>query len=211
MQTPSEWGCLAAHSGLRQDREPRNLQDRRRRQELDQGFAGDDSIGVVDMCSDPGDPSKLYAVLYHPASGSGDSAIEATSDIVKSIDGGSTWTALASSGLPEKARGRSASRSLPEPVDADCTRSWSRGFTARMTGRDLAAVHEGPSRNWQRILQSCLRRYAESRCALRLPDFDVSFQRRGQDFRSLCRSPQRRRLPCGLDRPPRSRAHDFRC
>ena len=69
-------------------------------------FSAEDSIGVVDLCSDPGDPGTLYAVLYHPASGSGDSAIEATSDIVKSGDGGSTWTALASTGLPEKARGR---------------------------------------------------------------------------------------------------------
>ncbi len=69
-------------------------------------FSAEDSIGVVDLCSDPGDPATLYAVLYRPASGSGDSAIEATSDIVKSGDGGSTWTPLASKGLPEKARGR---------------------------------------------------------------------------------------------------------
>src|SRR6202035_1819137 len=61
---------------------------------------------VVDLCSDPGDPDTLYAVLYRPAVGSGDAAIEATSDIVKSGDGGSTWSALASTGLPEKARGR---------------------------------------------------------------------------------------------------------
>src|ERR1022692_3406553 len=69
-------------------------------------FSAEDSIGVVDLCSDPGDPSTLYAVLYRPGFGSGDSAIEATSDIVKSGDGGSTWTLLASTGLPEKARGR---------------------------------------------------------------------------------------------------------
>jgi photosystem II stability/assembly factor-like uncharacterized protein len=69
-------------------------------------FSAEDSIGVVDLCSDPGDPSTLYAVLYHPGSGAGDAAIEATSDIVKSTDGGATWTPLASSGLPEKARGR---------------------------------------------------------------------------------------------------------
>jgi len=69
-------------------------------------FSQDDSIGVVDLCSDPGDPRTLYAVIYRPASGSGDSAVEATSDIVKSNDGGSTWTPLASTGLPEKARGR---------------------------------------------------------------------------------------------------------
>jgi photosystem II stability/assembly factor-like uncharacterized protein len=69
-------------------------------------FSREDSIGVVDLCSDPGDPDRLYAVIYRPASGSGDSAKEATSDIVKSGDGGSTWTPLASTGLPEKARGR---------------------------------------------------------------------------------------------------------
>ena len=69
-------------------------------------FSAEDSIGVVDLCSDPGDAGTLYAVLYRPASGSGDSAMEATSDIVKSGDGGATWTPLASTGLPEKARGR---------------------------------------------------------------------------------------------------------
>jgi len=69
-------------------------------------FSAEDSIGVVDLCSDPGDPLTLYGVIYRPASGSGDSAKEATSDIVKSGDGGSTWTHLASSSLPEKARGR---------------------------------------------------------------------------------------------------------
>src|SRR3984893_2938524 len=69
-------------------------------------FSAEDSIGVVDLCSDPGDPGTLYAVLYRPATGFGDSAIEATAYIVKSGDGGSTWTPLASDGLPEKARGR---------------------------------------------------------------------------------------------------------
>jgi len=69
-------------------------------------FSPEDSIGVVDLCSDPNDPSTLYAALYRPGSGSGDSEIEATSDFVKSGDGGSTWTPLASTGLPEKARGR---------------------------------------------------------------------------------------------------------
>jgi len=69
-------------------------------------FSAEDSIGVVDLCSDPGDPGTLYAVLYRPASGSGDTATEPTAYIVKSGDGGSTWTPLASSGLPETARGR---------------------------------------------------------------------------------------------------------
>lgn len=69
-------------------------------------FSAEDSIGVVDLCSDPGNPDILYAVIYRPASGTGDSAKEATSDIVKSADGGSTWTPLVTTGLPEKARGR---------------------------------------------------------------------------------------------------------
>jgi len=69
-------------------------------------LSNDDTFGVVDMCSDPGDPRSLYAVLYRPASGSGDSEVAATSDIVKSTDGGSTWAPLESKGLPEKGRGR---------------------------------------------------------------------------------------------------------
>ena len=66
----------------------------------------DDTIGVVDLCADPDDPNTLYAVLYHPASGKGDAAIAGTSDLYRSTDGGSTWSALSSEGLPEKGRGR---------------------------------------------------------------------------------------------------------
>ena len=66
----------------------------------------DDTVGVVDLCADTSDPRKLYASLYHPASGFGDSAVAATSDIVVSTDQGSTWHPLASKGLPEKGRGR---------------------------------------------------------------------------------------------------------
>ena len=69
-------------------------------------FSKDDTLGVVDMCSDPDDPRTLYAVLYHPATGAGDSEIKATSEIVKSTDEGSNWAPLANKGLPEKARGR---------------------------------------------------------------------------------------------------------
>ncbi len=111
-------------------------------------FAANDSIGVVDMCSDPDDPSKLYAVLYHPASGSGDSAIEATSDIVQSGDGGSTWTALASSGLPEKARGRggiaiapgTGGRRLYAIVDQGFFRSDDRGATWQQSTKDPRVI-----------------------------------------------------------------------
>jgi len=69
-------------------------------------FSNDDTLGVVDMSSDPDDPRIFYAVLYRPASGTGDSEVAATSDIVKSADGGSTWASLESTGLPEKGRGR---------------------------------------------------------------------------------------------------------
>ena len=69
-------------------------------------FGDHNSSGVVDMCSDLADPRKVYAVMYHPASGSGESQTEATSEIVKSGDEGSTWAPLQSNGLPEKARKR---------------------------------------------------------------------------------------------------------
>lgn len=69
-------------------------------------FAKDDTIGVVDLCSDPGDPRTLYAVLFRPGSGSGDTEKKATSEIFRSTDEGSTWKPLASTGLPEKDRGR---------------------------------------------------------------------------------------------------------
>ena len=69
-------------------------------------YAYDDTLGVVDICSDPSDPRSLYAVVYRPASGFGDSEVKATSDIIKSDDGGSSWAPLESKGLPEKGRGR---------------------------------------------------------------------------------------------------------
>jgi photosystem II stability/assembly factor-like uncharacterized protein len=69
-------------------------------------LANDATLGVVDMCADPGSPRTLYAVLYQSASGAGDSRTEATSEIVRSTDAGSTWSPLVSTGLPEKARGR---------------------------------------------------------------------------------------------------------
>ena len=67
-------------------------------------FTNDDTLGVVDMCSDPGDPRTLYAVVYRPGSGAGKS--EGTSDIIKSSDEGSTWAPLKTKGLPDKARKR---------------------------------------------------------------------------------------------------------
>jgi photosystem II stability/assembly factor-like uncharacterized protein len=65
----------------------------------------DDTIGVADLCADPNDSRKLFATLYRPASGSGDSEVKATSEIFQSTDRGSSWQPLAGKGLPE-ARGR---------------------------------------------------------------------------------------------------------
>jgi photosystem II stability/assembly factor-like uncharacterized protein len=69
-------------------------------------FADDASLGAVDMCSDPGNPRTMYAVIYHAASGSGESRTEPTSEIITSSDEGSTWAPLKSKGLPGKARKR---------------------------------------------------------------------------------------------------------
>jgi photosystem II stability/assembly factor-like uncharacterized protein len=69
-------------------------------------LTNDDTLGVVDLSPDPGDPRTLYAVLYRPASGSGESEVGATSEIVKSVDAGSTWNPLVTKGLPDKERGR---------------------------------------------------------------------------------------------------------
>jgi len=69
-------------------------------------YTNDANLGVVDMCADPDNPGTLYAAVYKPEFGSGKSAVMATSDIIKSADGGQTWSPLESKGLPEKARGR---------------------------------------------------------------------------------------------------------
>jgi len=69
-------------------------------------YGSDANIGVVDMCADPDSPSTIFAAVYHPEIGSGASEVAATSDIIKSTDGGATWAPLDSKGLPEKARGR---------------------------------------------------------------------------------------------------------
>jgi photosystem II stability/assembly factor-like uncharacterized protein len=69
-------------------------------------FTDDQSLGIVDMCPDPGNARKLYAVAYYPASGSGASRVEATSEIIRSTDEGSTWARMKTSGLPPTARKR---------------------------------------------------------------------------------------------------------
>ncbi len=69
-------------------------------------FSKGDTIGVVDLCSDPSDARTFYAVFFRTGSGSGDTEKKPTSEIFRSTDEGSTWKPLASSGLPEKDRGR---------------------------------------------------------------------------------------------------------
>ena len=117
-------------------------------------YANDDTLGVVDMCSDPSDPRILYAVVYRPASGFGDSEVKATSDIIKSSDGGSTWTSLESKGLPEKGRGRlgiavageTGGRRLYAILDQGFFRSDDGGATWQQSSKD-PRVHR------KRILQ----------------------------------------------------------
>jgi photosystem II stability/assembly factor-like uncharacterized protein len=60
----------------------------------------EETAGVVDLCADPNDARKLYAVLFRPAGGKGDDAFEATSEIYVSNDEGSSWKELVSHGLP---------------------------------------------------------------------------------------------------------------
>ena len=58
------------------------------------------------MCADPADRRTLYAVLYYPESGAGDKLVPSTSGLVKSTDGGVSWTPMTTKGLPDKGLGR---------------------------------------------------------------------------------------------------------
>ena len=69
-------------------------------------FSDDKALGIVDMCAAPDDPHVLYASVYYPATGEGESRVAATSNILRSTDEGSHWTPLESKGLPETARKR---------------------------------------------------------------------------------------------------------
>ena len=107
-------------------------------------FANDNSLGIVDMCADPGDPHKIYAVVYLPGSGSGESRVEATSEIIKSTDEGSTWAVVKTTGLPEKARKRmgiavaagNGGRRLYAIVDQGFFRSDDGGTTWQQSTKD---------------------------------------------------------------------------
>ncbi len=79
-------------------------------------YANDADLGVFDMCADPDNPSTMYASVYVPEPAgatpkptptpSSKSPEAATSEIIKSTDGGVSWSPMETKGLPEKARGR---------------------------------------------------------------------------------------------------------
>jgi photosystem II stability/assembly factor-like uncharacterized protein len=74
-------------------------------------FTVPDTVGVADLCAEPGGTSTLYASFYKRAAGTGDGTIAATSFLFKSSDGGVTWKELKGQGLkvddlPEKGLGR---------------------------------------------------------------------------------------------------------
>lgn len=111
-------------------------------------YANDETVGIVDICADPGDPRTLFAVLYRPEHGSGESEVKATSDIIKSSDGGSSWTPLQSKGLPETGRGRlgitvapgSGGRRLYAILDPGLFRSDDGGATWRQSSHDPRVI-----------------------------------------------------------------------
>ena len=111
-------------------------------------FSDNNSLGIVDMCADPGNPRKLYAVVYQPASGSGTSRTEATSETVESADEGSTWKRLQTKGLPEKARKRmgiavasgNGGRRLYAILDQGFFRSDDGGATWKQSTKDPRVV-----------------------------------------------------------------------
>jgi photosystem II stability/assembly factor-like uncharacterized protein len=69
-------------------------------------FSLAESAGVVDLCAQPGAPNILYASFYRRPGGTDEKPIAATSVLVKTVDGGVTWSEMKSEGLPEKGLGR---------------------------------------------------------------------------------------------------------
>ena len=109
-------------------------------------FSVDKELGVVDMCSDPADPRTLYAAIYHPAVP--EPKTEATSEIYRSSDEGSTWAPLQSKGLPEKERGRlgiavaphTSGRRLYAVLEQGVFRSDDRGATWQRSTTDPRVI-----------------------------------------------------------------------
>jgi photosystem II stability/assembly factor-like uncharacterized protein len=78
-----------------------------------QTLSRDDSAGVFDMTADPSDAKILYASVLVPAPTPPDTGAKPdaespkdTSVLYKSTDEGSTWTPMATSGMPAAGRGR---------------------------------------------------------------------------------------------------------
>ena len=123
-------------------------------------FAAPETLGVVDMCSDPADPRTLYAVLYRPASGAGDAKIAATSDIVKSSDGGSTWAPTGESRPARKGSRKTGDSGRAGDEWPPFVRNSGAGvFPFGRWRRHLATVHQRSAGAGQQLLQPRLRRY----------------------------------------------------
>ena len=68
----------------------------------------DDRSGVSDLCADPGNPRVMYSALGRPPDPFANEGPAKSPDswIYESLDEGTTWTELASTGLPEGPKGR---------------------------------------------------------------------------------------------------------
>ncbi len=103
------------------------------------------SSGVVDMCAEPGSLTTLYASFYKRSSGTGDTAVAATSVLYKSSNGGATWTEFIGKGLPEKDLGRAGiaatkARRLYLIVNQGFYRSDDSGLTWKRSANDPRVI-----------------------------------------------------------------------
>ncbi len=118
-------------------------------------LAKGDDVGAIDLVAEPGHPEVLYAALwqtrrtpwsiYPPSMGPG-------SDVMKSTDGGTTWTSLAGHGLPSHHGrvGLAISPKAPERVYAIVDHETDGGLYRSDDGGAHFAKASGDTRLWTR-------------------------------------------------------------